>query len=123
MKTLARALVWAATLIAATGCPAAAVTDIAMRDALRAAESPLESSKPDSGSQLRQQRPAQCAMADGRRVRQSRGRAGFSLDDWFPTVLDCVRWLTRALGSSLTCWVASLAVCLVGLCLTGSARA
>lgn len=122
MKTLARGLVWAATLIAAADCPAAAVTEIGKCDAVLTAERPQESSKPHSGSQLHQQRPAPCAMADGRRVRQSRGRAGYSLDDWFPTVLDCVRWLHRTLGAGLACCIASLISCLVGLCLTTSAR-
>src|SRR5262245_5264878 len=109
MKTLARVLVWAATLIAAADCPAAAVTARRQCDALLASERPQKNSNPDSGSQLHQQRPAPCAMTDWRRVRPSRSRAGFSLDDWLPSVFECVCWLHRALGSGLAFWVASLA--------------
>jgi hypothetical protein len=62
-------------------------------------------------------------MNDGRRVRQNRARYGFSLDDWFSTALDCVRWLSDEFGRNFQSWIASLACCALGLCLTGSLRA
>src|SRR2546421_6993318 len=62
-------------------------------------------------------------MTDGRRVRQSRTRCGSSLDEWFSTAFDCVRWLRQALGCNLKCWIAALACCALGLCLTGPLKA
>src|SRR5256885_699171 len=99
MKTLVRALVWAATLVAATDCPAAAARVRTKCDTLRAPENPKQNSDQDSRSELHQQCPSPCAMTDGRRVRQSRSRCGFGLDDWIATVLDCVRWVGDLLGS------------------------
>src|SRR5690242_16030266 len=100
MNTLARALIWIATLIAAADCNVAAVGAPTARQTFRASERPQQSPDHDSSCQLDQQNSAPCAMTDGRRVRQSRGRFGCSLDDWFLAALDCVRWLGHALRSA-----------------------
>lgn len=119
MKTLGRALLWIATLIAAADCPAADVSALESCEAHLATERTPPDSNHESGLQLHQQRQSPCAMTDGRRVRQSRARWGYSLDDWLATALDCVHWLSNMLGSSnFAALMTAVASCLIGLCLT-----